>query len=454
MNKTQRLLVVVCLMVLAGGSQAQSTALERLMTYIEVDTTNPPGNEIRGAEFFAEIFDAAGIDYQIAESAPGRGNIWARLEGGDEPAVVLLHHIDVVPATPSEWDTDPLAATILDGVLYGRGALDTKSLGIMHLEAFLSLHESGVALNRDVIFMATADEEAGGYFGAGWLVENRPEIFEGVGFLLNEGGRGMDSGDQLSFSIEVAQKRPYWLRLTATDEPGHGSRPAPTYASARLVAALNRIYESPFEPRVVAPVREMFTRIADTVDPQWQESLADIDNAIEDPEFLSAFHAAEPGLHALLRNTCSITMLSGSQKINVVPPTSTAELDCRILPDQDAREFLAAMRERIDDDQIEIEEIMLFGAAASSSDTGLYALLEDSIRRHYPGAGIAPGVTSGFTDSHFFRDIDIESYGYSPSVRTTAQGSSVHGNNERIGVETFERGVEIMVETVTRFVTD
>jgi acetylornithine deacetylase/succinyl-diaminopimelate desuccinylase-like protein len=454
MSQYRQLFLVPLVAAIASPTLAQTEPLERLMDYIEIDTINPPGNEIRGAEFFAEIFDDAGIDYEIAESAPGRGNIWARLEGGDEPGIVLLHHIDVVPATASEWDTDPLTATIRDGVLHGRGTLDTKSLGIMHLEAFLSLHESGAALNRDVIFVATADEEAGGFFGAGWLIENRPEIFEGVDFLLNEGGRGMDFGDQLSFTIEVAQKRPYWLRLTATDVPGHGSRPGPTYASARLVAALNRIYEAPFEPRVVAPVREMFSRIADTVDPQWREALRDIDTAIGDPEFLAAFHAAEPGLHALLRNTCSITMLSGSQKINVVPPTSTAEIDCRILPDQDAAEFLAAMRERIDDDQIEIEELMLFSAAASSSDTGLYALLEDSLRRHYPGAGIAPGVTSGFTDSHFFRDIGIESYGYNPSLRTTAQAISTHGNNERIGVETFERGVEIMIETVTRFVTE
>ncbi|HEY5623219.1 MAG TPA: M20/M25/M40 family metallo-hydrolase, partial [Gammaproteobacteria bacterium] len=413
-----------------------------------------PGNETRGAEFFAAILDAAGIEYETAESAPGRGNIWARLEGGNEPGVILLHHMDVVPATTSAWDTDPLTATIIDGELYGRGALDTKSLGIMHLEAFLSLHESGVALNRDVIFMATADEEAGGYFGAGWLIENRPEIFEDVGFLLNEGGGGVESGGQISFRFEVAQKRPYWLRLTANDVPGHGSRNRPTYAPARLISALNRIYESPFEPRVVPPVREMFTRIADSVDERWREALLDIDTAIEDPEFLAAFHEAEPGLHALLRNTCSITMLSGSQKINVVPPTSTAELDCRILPDQDAAEFLDELRALIDDEQIEIEELMLFSAAASSSDTGLYALLEDSIRRHYPGAGIAPSVAAGFTDSHFFRDIGIESYGYRPAVVPNEAASSVHGNNERIGVETFERGVEIMIETVTRFVTE
>jgi acetylornithine deacetylase/succinyl-diaminopimelate desuccinylase-like protein len=424
------------------------------MEYIEIDTINPPGNEIRGARFFAEIFDAVGIDYEIAESAPGRGNIWARLEGGDEPALVLLHHIDVVPATVSAWDSDPLVATVRDGLLFGRGTLDTKSLGIMHLEAFLALHESGRSLNRDVIFMATADEEAGGYFGAGWLVENRPEIFADVGYLLNEGGRGTESGGQISFQIELAQKRPYWLRLTATDEPGHGSRPLSTSAPTRLIAALQRIQETPFEPRIVPSVREMFARIADSVDPVWQAALADIDTSIKDSEFAARFQAAEPSLHALIRNTCSITMLTGSQKINVVPPTSSAELDCRILPDQDAAEFLEAIRSRVADDQIEIEQIMLFSAAASSADTNLYSLLEASIQKHFPSAGIAPGVTTGFTDSHFFRDIGIESYGYNPAVRPAAAASSVHGNNERIGIATFNQGVDIMVETVRTFVTD
>jgi len=447
---------VACLAAfLPTVTHAQATPLERLETYVEIDTTNPPGNESRGVAFFAEIFREAGIAYETAESAPGRGNIWARLEGGDEPGLVLLHHIDVVPATPEAWETDPLQAVEIDGELYGRGTLDTKSLGIMHLEAFLALYRSGQALNRDVIFMATADEEAGGFFGAGWLVENRLEIFDGVGFLLNEGGRGSESaGGRTWFQIELAQKRPYWLRLTATDEPGHGSRPLPTSATTRLIAALQGIQESPFEPRIVGPVREMFLGIADNVDPEWQQPLRDIDEAILDPQFVAEFQAELPGLHALIRNTCSITMLTGSQKINVVPPSAVAELDCRILPDQDSDEFLEGIRARIDDDQIEIDEIMLFSAAATSSDTSLYSLLVSKTREHFPGAGIAPSVLGGFTDSHFFRDIGIASYGFIPSVRTAAQASGVHGNNERIGIETFNQGVQVMTEIVASFATD
>ncbi len=441
------------LLVQTMSLHAQDTPLDRLRTYLQVDTVNPPGNETRGVAFFSKILDAEGIRYETAESAPGRGNIWARLEGGDEPGLILLHHMDVVPATASEWDTDPLTAVTQDGYVFGRGAVDAKSLGILHLEAFLALHRSGQRPDRDVIFMATADEEAGGLFGAGWLIDNRPEIFENAGYLLNEGGYGLEADGRILFKIELAQKRPFWLRLTATDEPGHGSMPQSTSAPTRLIQALNRIYETPFEPRVVEPVQRMFEAIAAQAGPAWQDELLNIHEAVKDPEFLRRFQADRPDLHALIRNTCSITMLVGSEKINVVPPVASAELDCRILPDQDAQQFLGEIASRVNDEHIRIEEIMLFGAAESSADTELFHLLEDVTKRHYSVTKVIPAVSTGFTDSHFFRDIGITSYGYSPLVIRKDHLAGVHGNNERIGIDTFERGVEMMTEIVSRFVS-
>lgn len=452
LNATFIYLLSLISFTLASVSYSQ-TPLERLMEYIEIDTINPPGNEVRGVAFFSRIFEEAGIAYETVESAPGRGNIWARLEGGDLPALVLLHHIDVVPATPEYWDSDPLDAVIRDGMLYGRGTADTKSLGIMHLEAFLELHRSGIPLNRDVIFMATADEEAGGLFGAGWLIDNRPEIFEGVGYLLNEGGGAtLMNNNQLQLGIEIAQKRPYWLRLVATDVPGHGSVPRTSSATTRLIAALNRIQQNPFEPHVIGTVREMFARLAPNEDPRWQEALSNIDLAIQDPEFLQTLQAERPDLHSLIRNTCSITMLSGSEKINVVPPVASAELDCRILPDQDAGEFLAAMRERIADDQIAIEEIMLFGPAESSADTDLFELMSRVIEERFSPVNIVPSAMTGFTDSHFFRDLGIISYGFRPIVFPEGVESNIHGNNERIPVEAFNQSVDLMINVVREFV--
>ena len=206
----KRCLFVLILLLIAQQSWAQGDtvaledeAVEWLQDYIRVNTINPPGNEIAGAQFLAQIFDEEGIDYEIAESAPGRGNIWARLEGGNEPALILLHHMDVVPADREYWLTDPLSGEILDGHVYGRGTLDTKTSGILHLAAFIAMHRQGTPLSRDLIFMATADEEAGGDFGVGWLVENRPELFENVGFVINEGGGGGEAEGRAQFGIEV-----------------------------------------------------------------------------------------------------------------------------------------------------------------------------------------------------------------------------------------------------------
>lgn len=439
-------LLLACALLPAGADP-----LERLQAYIAIDTTNPPGNEVRGVAFFAAILDAAGINYETVESAPGRGNIWARIPGGDEPALVLLHHMDVVPANAAAWQTEPLKPTVKDGVLYGRGSIDTKSLGIAHLEAFLALHRSGVRPNRDVIFMATADEEAGGLLGAGWLVQNRRDIFDRVGYLLNEGGSVRSTNEHTRVQIETAQKRPFWLRLVATDEPGHGSSPRRHSATTRLVTALYNINRLPFPPRISPPVRAMTAALAPYVEPEWQPALADIDAAILEPGFLDRLLDEKHRWHALLRNTCSITVLDGSAKINVVPASASAELDCRLLPDQDAPEFIAALESRIDDPNVRIEEIMLFAAAESSADTPLFRLLAAKSRAHYPGAGVLPVVSRGFTDSHFFREIGIASYGYGPFLLPESTLGSVHGNNERIVVDNFHKGVALMREIVAEF---
>ena len=174
----------------AASQTLEDEAVSWLQQYIQIDTINPPGNETRAVDFLAEIFEAEGIEYETAESAPGRGNIWARLEGGDEPGLILLQHSDVVPANEEFWTIPVLSGAIRDGFILGRGARDMKGLGTLQLATFLALHRSGVALNRDVVFLATADEEAGGFYGVGWLIENRPEIFEDIGILLNEGGGG------------------------------------------------------------------------------------------------------------------------------------------------------------------------------------------------------------------------------------------------------------------------
>ena len=432
----------VCLLSLTAHAQSiEDEALGWLQDFIRVDTINPPGNETRAVEFIAEILDAEGISYHTAESAPGRGNLWARLEGGDEPALILLQHTDVVPADLKYWTTEPLSGEIRDGYLWGRGTLDMKGTGISQLATFISLHRAGVPLNRDVVLVATADEEAGGFFGAGWLIEHHPEIFEGAGLLINEGGNGEQSENELIFSVEVTQKVPVWLRLTAVDTPGHGSMPNASSSVTRIVDALAILKANPFEPRIVPAVDQMFLSLSESAGPEWAEAYGNMAAAVAEPGFLEKLQGHSPFLHALTRDTCSMTRMSASNKINVVPPEAWAEIDCRILPDRPSEIFVDELRELIRDTGVEISVIMAFTPAVSSTNTLLYRAIEEVTSERHPGSRVMPSVASGFTDSHFTRDLGIASYGFDPVVVPESEFSRIHGNDERISVQAFKRGV-------------
>jgi acetylornithine deacetylase/succinyl-diaminopimelate desuccinylase-like protein len=431
----------------------QNEAVERLQQYIRINTTNPPGNEDQTMTFFAGIFTKEGIPFETASSAPGRGNIWARLKGGSKPALLLLSHMDVVPADPKFWSVDPFAATIKDGYIWGRGALDTKSLGIVELEAFLALHRAKVPLDRDVIFMATADEEAGAAFGAGWVVEHHPESFKDVGLVLNEGGGGSVEAGRQRFGIEVTQKVPYWFKLTSTGTPRHGSEPPVASAVNRLIRSLDRLQSYEFAPRVIPAVDTYFKGLAPTAAPQWKDAFANMAAAVESRDTLLRLQTEYPELAALTRNTCSITMLNGSAKVNVIPPEAGAELDCRLLPDQNVDAFKAELRDALNDPGITIEQLLGFAPAVSSTDNALYKALESVTKAHYPTAAIVSSVSTGFTDSHFFRDRGIASYGYSPFLIPQADESGVHGNNERISVENVRTGTQMMFEIVKAMVS-
>jgi len=456
----RKVLPVFFVAVTSGFAHAQDLqsledeAVAWLQELIRIDTINPPGNEYRAVEFYARIFEAAGIEFETAESAPGRGNIWARLEGGDEPGLILLQHTDVVPAEEEFWTIPPLSGDIRDGYILGRGARDMKGLGITQLATFLSLHRSGRPLNRDVIFLATADEEAGGYFGVGWLIENRPEIFDGVGFLLNEGGGGSRNGEDIVFSTEVTQKVPVWLRLNAVDTPGHGSSPRPNSAVTRIVRALNTILDNPFPPRVIAPVATYFASLSVAMDEEWGPAYADIARAIQNPAFVQRLHEARAGHHSLIRDTCSLTRMSGSSKINVIPPEAWAELDCRILPDKPAEQFIAEMQELVAPTGVDVEVIMAFTPAISETNTRLFQAIERVTGELYPGSRVLPSVSTGFTDSHFTRDLGIVSYGFNPLITESGEHTGVHGNDEQVREAAFRRAIGDYYAVVRNVVYD
>jgi len=453
--KTKNILLLLSCFIFTSHSRAQSIEDESvvwLQELIQIDTINPPGNESRAVDFYAAIFDAEGIEYETAESVPGRGNIWARLEGGDQPGLMMLQHTDVVPADPEYWTIDPLSGEIRDGYILGRGARDMKGTGISQLAAFLTLHRSGRALNRDVVFLASADEEAGGAFGVGWLIENRREIFDGVGLLINEGGSGSRNMDEIIFGVEVTQKVPVWLRLTAVDVPGHGSSPRTTSSVTRIVDALTQLRANPFPARIIDPVDTYFAGIALSLDDEWAAAYANMSAAIQDPEFLPAFQAYRPGHHALTRDTCSITRMSGSNKINVVPPEAWAELDCRMLPDRPAEEFIADLTELVAPSGVEVEVIMAFTPAVSSTSSRLFTAIENVTRELYPGSRVLPSVSTGFTDSHFTRDLGIVSYGFNPIITRVGEPTGVHGNDESVPEADFRQGITDMIAIIRNVV--
>ncbi|MEC7368445.1 MAG: M20/M25/M40 family metallo-hydrolase [Pseudomonadota bacterium] len=429
-------------------------AVSWLQAYLQVDTINPPGNESRAVDFYASIFEKEGIEYSAAESAPGRGNIWARIKGGDSPALILLQHTDVVPANMKFWTAEPLSGEERDGFIWGRGALDMKGTGISHLATFLSLHRSGIALNRDVVFLATADEEAGGAFGVGWLVEHRPEIFENAGLLINEGGSGYRENEDIIFGVEVTQKVPVWFRLTSVDTPGHGSSPRPTSSVTRIIDALHAIKENPFPARIIPEVEQVFHEAAKSMQGDLAKAFADIRNSIKETHFLNELQAYSASNHALTRDTCSITRLGGSTKINVVPPVSWAEVDCRMLPDRPAKEFIRDFKQRLEGTGVEVEVIMAFTPAISSTDSVLFKAIESETGRLYPNSRVVPSVSTGFTDSHFTRDLGIASYGFSPIIVDRNEYSRIHGNDERVDEKAFRQAVLDLMQIISRVVSD
>ena len=425
-------------------------AVQLLGEYLRIDTTNPPGNEDRATAFLSRILAEEGIDCQVHASAPGRSNLYARLEGdGSKRAVVLLSHSDVVPADRRYWSVDPFGGLVRDGYIWGRGALDMKNLGIAQLVVFLALHRNRFPLKRDVIFLVTADEEAGGSAGARWITRNRPELVSDAEFLINESGKGRLENGRAVYSIDITEKSPCWVRLIARGEPGHGSRPKPHSAVNRLIRALSAIMAYTPPIKVTDAAERYFEGIAHLQKDGYRQRFANIRESVRDRRFLADLlrnqhHAA------ILRNTISITMLQGSDKINIIPQAATAELDCRLLPGEAPGDFVRELKQVVGDDGIEIETILNFGNTSSPFDSPLVEAVREVVSRHHERVEVVPNILSGFTDSHYFRELGIHCYGFMPFLLIDEELRRIHGNDERISVENMERGPRILYEVIEK----
>jgi acetylornithine deacetylase/succinyl-diaminopimelate desuccinylase-like protein len=362
--------------------------------------------------------------------------------------VVLLSHLDVVPADGAAWAVDPFEGLVAAGYVVGRGALDAKGLTVTQLLAMAEIARRDRKLSRDVILLATPDEETGGREGAGWLVKRRRDLLHDAEFLLTEGGGILlsENGGPNVWGVGVAEKAPCWTRLTAKGTGGHASTGGLHGPVPRLVAALERVRRIQTEVRVIPEVAQMFAALAPFAEFEDRAGLADLASALDlDPDFRRRFLADETRA-ALVRTTVAITVLRAGTSPNVVPEEATAELDVRLLPGDRCDDFMASLQEVISDPSVRIEPILSFESRSSPSDTALFRAIEEVAEEVDPEARVVPRVIAGFTDAHWFRDLGIVAYGFVPRWLPPSESRGVHGPNERVSIENLERGIAATVK--------
>lgn len=426
--------------------QVTEESVKILSDYIRFNTTNPPGNELDAANFIAEVLRKNGLHPEVFISEGKRANLICSLKGtGKEKPLVLLNHIDVVGAEEKDWSVPPFAGVIKDGYVWGRGAIDCKGLGIMELMAMLLLQRNNVKPGRDILFLAVADEEAGGDFGAKWVVDNLWNKIDAE-YVLNEGGVGVTGMFAMNLMLPCfGEKGPLWLRLKAHGEAGHGSIPIAENANNKLIRALEKIinYETPI---ILLPeIKQFLRKIISKKGGIFSFLSPLIINSFVLQLFRSKLKSARK-INAVLRNTISITNLKSGYKENVIPSESEAILDCRLLPGQSVEEFIDELKRIINDKDIEIELLQKHPPSHSSPETPMMEKLRKIVLKNNPEILFAPYIAPGFTDSRFFRDKGSIAYGLMPCLFTQEEIDTIHGVDERISMKCLQEGIKNIFE--------
>ncbi|MEC7240026.1 MAG: M20/M25/M40 family metallo-hydrolase [Myxococcota bacterium] len=410
--------------------------------YLRTDTTNPPGNESEGVEFLQEVLNREGIESTRVQLEEGRESLFARLEGsGTEGPLCLVSHIDVVPAEPENWSIPPDQGRLHAGAIWGRGALDMKAVGALHLQAFRMLGRLDLPLQRDVVLIAVADEEVGNR-GIQQLIHDHWDQL-GCSHAINEGGIGLVDPifeDQNLYAISVGEKGVLWVRISVSGDPGHGSTPRPNQSPNLLLDTINRILEP--SPDFSPP--EAFLELA-RIAGQHQGGFAGL--LLQRPfavrHLLKRRFLRNPITAAGTTNTINLTGLEGAVAPNVVPSESSALLDIRLLPGTSTDDMLQTLQDRINDDRVTIEILTAREAEVSPMDDPVYHALAKASERFTPGAIAAPAISVGFTDSVFLRQQGVHAYGLAPFLLTEEEIQGMHGNDERISLENLARGLRI-----------
>jgi len=431
------------LMALSGALPAPATdpdwdrinqsAVDLLQRYIRIESIDPPANTAEAANFVKHFLEENGIAAKLYTSGPnGQTNVVARVAGRDrsKKPLLLLNHLDVVPADRMAWKFDPFAALIQDGEIWGRGTMDMKGIGIEQMMALATLNKAGITPSRDIVMLSTADEENNGTYGIRWMIANHFADIDAE-YVLDEGGFGTRSilaADKLVFGIEVGEKQTLWLRVRAKGTAAHGSQPIPDNANVTLLKALEKAMAlPPAKPHPV--VTEMIRNIGGPL-------------------------AANKYTAAIQVNTVSLTTLTagvGSPvKVNVIPSASEATLDCRLLPGVNAPEFISDMKARINDPRVSLEIINPSeDPGPSSSRTPLFEAMRRAILRSHPDAIVTPMLVPHGTDSNKLRDKGLIAYGFTPMVLDLSTAGSMHSDQEHIPIAEFQKGIRIFYDVLT-----
>ncbi len=447
MKKIFIFLSFICLSLLPNFSKAAPLSTQALLQkLIQFDTSNPPGNELKLAQWIQQYLAQFDIPSEIIESEPGRGNLIARLPGkNSEESLALLGHLDVVPADPKEWSVDPFAGKIEGQILYGRGSLDMKSLVVFEIASFIKLKQEKVPLKGDVILILVADEEAGGAKGAQFLTEKYWDKVRAK-YVFNEGSVGLRKAPRNLYPVQVAEKGVAWMKLTARGPSGHGSVPRADNAVLRLIRGLNLLTQKP-QPIFRTTIVEEFLRRASEGSSGFTAFLMRhfFTWPIRDIATREVGDAlrGDKHLNAMIRNTLTPTMLQAGYKVNVIPSEATAFVDARILPGFTPEGFREWVENQVKSLNIHAELITQSTPNESNFHTPFFNAIEKAIHQEDPSAIVAPYISAGATDSRFFRAKGAIAYGIIPFTLTPEELETFHGKDERVRLEELARGEKI-----------
>ena len=457
-------------------ARAGEKVVETLRDLIRIPSVNPPpepgDGELRAARYIASVLADAGLHPEVVEPFPGRGSVHARLRGdgtGGEP-FLLLSHLDVVPAPPAEWTHDPFDGDLADGYVHGRGAVDMKDLiaqqlGVIHLlaaEARAAGRDPASdpipGLTRDVLFTSTADEEAGGYQGAGWIAEHRPEWLRAEGAINECGGVAVTVGDKRVYPIQVAEKGFAVYRIRVHGTWGHGSMPREDNAAVLAASVIARL-AIPGDVRVTPVMRHFVETTAEALGGEVAASLRGLlgQNPRTAERRLAACDAMYArALGAMVRDTISPDVVHSGIKYNVIPGEATLEIDCRVLPGMTEEDARRVVEERIGPELLAacVIEPVIFGAPAESPHHHpLFGLLADTVRDHDPDAIPVPFMVPFATDAKHTTRLGVPTYGFSPLKLAPEERflELFHGVDERVAVDALQWGLPVLYDVVRRF---